>query len=150
MTVQYTPFDLIQKIMQNNYSYTHSYTKKITEADENVEKLQDKVGKFKKSVQKLKRYSAGSISKDLLESQAEDLVKTYNDMKNSSAKVTDPALRRQMANIHSIARPFRKLPTRESTSFLSDTIPSSDRLTGLCTKLRTLPKLRSMSSPIIK
>ncbi len=102
MTVQYTPFDLIQKIMQNNYSYTHSYTKKITEADENVEKLQDKVGKFKKSVQKLKRYSAGSISKDLLESQAEDLVKTYNDMKNSSAKVTDPDVQKQITKLEKL------------------------------------------------
>lgn len=99
MTVQYEPAKLIEQISQNNYSYTHSFTKKMTEADANVEKLQNKAESFKKSVKKLKRYSAGGISRDLLESQVEDLVKSYNDMKNSSTKVTDQDVQKQIKKL---------------------------------------------------
>ncbi|MDE7418356.1 MAG: hypothetical protein K2N44_18975 [Lachnospiraceae bacterium] len=102
MTVQYEPMKLIDQIRQNNYSYTHSYTKKVTEADANVEKLQDKAEAFKKSVKKLKRYSSGGISRDLLESQIEDLVKSYNDMKNSSAKVTDKDVQKQISKLEKL------------------------------------------------
>lgn len=59
MNIQYKPIDLIQEIQKNNYSYTHTFTKKLTVADEKVEKLQDKAERFKKSVKKLKRYSSG-------------------------------------------------------------------------------------------
>lgn len=102
MTIQYTPADLISKITQNNYSYTHSHNRKVTEADSDIEKLQDKAEAFKKSVKKLKRYSAGSISRDLLESQVEDLVKSYNDMKNSSAKVTDKDVQKQLSKLEDL------------------------------------------------
>lgn len=102
MTVQYKSTDLINKISQNNYSYTHSFTKKITEADASIEKLQDKAESFKKSVKRLKRYSAGGISRDLLESQVEDLVKSYNDMKNSADKVTDKNVLKQIAKLEKL------------------------------------------------
>lgn len=102
MTIQYKPADLIDQIRQNNYSYTHSITKKLTEADANVEKLQDKAESFKKSVKRLKRYSAGGISRDLLESQVEDLVKSYNDMKSSADKVTDKDVQKQIAKLEKL------------------------------------------------
>lgn len=102
MTVQYEPMKLIDQIRQNNYSYTHSYTKKVTEANANVEKLQDKAEAFKKSVKKLKRYSSGGISRDLLESQVEDLVKSYNDMKGSSTKVTDKDVQKQLSKLEKL------------------------------------------------
>lgn len=102
MNVQYKPYDLINHIKNNNYSYTHSFTKKITEADDNVEKFQGKAESFKKSVKKLKRYSAGGISKELLESQVEDLVKTYNNMKTSSAEVADQDVRKQLSKLEKL------------------------------------------------
>lgn len=102
MTVQYKSTDLINKISQNNYSYTHSFTKKVTEADASVEKLQEKAESFKKSVKRLKRYSAGGISRDLLESQVEDLVKAYNDMKNSADKVTDKNVQKQLSKLEKL------------------------------------------------
>ena len=73
MNIQYKPFDLILDIKNNNFSYTHSFTRKITETDEDIEKLQNKAASFKKNVKKLKRYSAGGISRDLLETQVDDL-----------------------------------------------------------------------------
>lgn len=42
MNIQYKPFDLIDTIRDNNLSYTHSFTKKVTTADANVEKLRIK------------------------------------------------------------------------------------------------------------
>lgn len=102
MTIQYKPADLINQIRQNNYSYTHSITKKITEADANIEKLQDKAEAFKKSVKKLKRYSSGGISRDLLESQVEDLIKSYNNMKSSSDKVTDKDVQKQLSKLEKL------------------------------------------------
>lgn len=102
MTVQYKSTDLINKISQNNYSYTHSFTKKVTEADASVEKLQEKAESFKKSVKRLKRYSAGGISRDLLESQVEDLVKAYNDMKSSADKVTDKNVQKQLSKLEKL------------------------------------------------
>lgn len=102
MNVQYKPYDLINHIKNNNYSYTHSFTKKITEADASVEKLQDRASSFRKSVKKIKRYSAGGISRDLLETQVEDLVKKYNNMKGSSADVTDKDVQKQLAKLEKL------------------------------------------------
>ena len=102
MTVQYEPINLINQISQNNYSYKYSYTKKVTEADANVEKLQDKAESFKKSVKKLKHYTSKGISRDLLETQVEDLVKSYNNMKTSSAKVTDEDVQKQITKLENL------------------------------------------------
>lgn len=102
MNIQYKPFDLINNIKNNNYSYTHSFTKKITEADAGVEKLQDKAESFKKSVRKLKRYTSKGISRDLLESQVEDLVKSYNTMKSSAGDVTDKAVQKQLSKLEKL------------------------------------------------
>lgn len=99
MNIQYKPFDLIDTIRDNNLSYTHSFTKKVTTADANVEKLQDKAESFRKSVKKLKRYSPGGISREMLTDQAEDLVKSYNAMKNSSDQVTDKDVQKQLAKL---------------------------------------------------
>ena len=99
MNIQYKPFDLIDTIRDNNLSYTHSFTKKVTTADANVEKLQDKAESFRKSVKKLKRYSPGGISREMLTDQAEDLVKSYNAMKYSSDLVTDKDVQKQLSKL---------------------------------------------------
>ncbi|MDE7273052.1 MAG: hypothetical protein K2N95_08325 [Lachnospiraceae bacterium] len=102
MTIQYSPRDLIEKIAGNNYSYTYSSVKKVTVADANVEKLQDKAEAFKKKVKTLNRYTSGSISKDLLAGQVEDLVKTYNDMKSSASTVTDKDVQKQISKLEKL------------------------------------------------
>ena len=102
MNVQYKPLDLINKISQNNYSYTGSYVKKITEKNADAEKLQDKASAFSKKVKVLKRYTSGGISRDLLATQVEDLIKSYNDMKNSSDKVTDKNVQKQITKLEKL------------------------------------------------
>lgn len=102
MNIQYKPFDLINKIKDNNYSYTHTFGKRVTEADTNVEKLQDKAGSFRKSVKKLKRYTSKGISRDMLSDQVEDFVKSYNTMKNSSEAVTDKEVQKQLSKLEEL------------------------------------------------
>ncbi len=102
MNIQYKPFDLINKIKDNNYSYTHTFGKRVTEADTNVEKLQDKAGSFRKSVKKLKRYTSKGISRDMLSDQVEDFVKSYNTMKNSSEAVTDKDVQKQLSKLEEL------------------------------------------------
>lgn len=102
MTVQYTPAQLISKITKNNYSYTSSYKKKITETNTDVEKFQDKADTFRKKVKALRRYNSGGISKELLATQAEELVKAYNDMTKDSDKVTDKEIQKQLTKLEKL------------------------------------------------
>ena len=102
MAIQYTPIDLINKISKNNYSYTTHRTKKVTETDTSIEKLQDKSEAFQKKLKKLKRYSSGSISKDMLEGQLSDFLKSYNDMKANSASVTNKDVQKQLTKLEKL------------------------------------------------
>lgn len=102
MAIQYTSYDLIKKITDNNYSYTNSYVKKFTEADTNVEKLQDKSADFQKKIKVLKRYSPGGTSKAILEKQLTDLVKSYNEMTGSADKVTDKDVQKQLTKLQKL------------------------------------------------
>jgi len=102
MTVQYTPAQLISKIANNDYSYTSSYKKKITETNTDVEKFQGKADTFRKKVKALNRYTSGGISKELLATQAEELVKSYNDMTKDSGKVTDKEIQKQLTKLEKL------------------------------------------------
>lgn len=102
MAIQYTPIDLINKISKNNYSYTTHRVKKVTETDESIEKLQDKSEAFQKKLQKLKRYTSGGISKDMLEKQLTDFLKSYNDMKESSESVTNKDVQKQITKLEKL------------------------------------------------
>lgn len=102
MTVQYSPVELIKKIAQNNYSYTNSYFKKVTETNADVEKLQGKADTFRKKVNAVKRYRSGGISKELLATQVEDLVKAYNDMSKTASSVTDKDIQKQLTKLEKL------------------------------------------------
>lgn len=102
MAIQYTPIDLINKISNNNFSYTSHRIKKVTETDTSIEKLQKKSESFKKKLKKLKRYSSGSISKDMLEDQLTDFVKSYNDMKEGSESVTNKDVQKQITKLEKL------------------------------------------------
>lgn len=102
MAIQYTPIDLINKISKNNYSYTTHRVKKVTETDESIEKLQDKSEALQKKLQKLKRYTSGGISKDMLEKQVTDFLKSYNDMKESSESVTNKDVQKQITKLEKL------------------------------------------------
>lgn len=105
MAVQLKPFlpmDLIEKIVNNNFSYTSSYTKKIVETDTDIQKLQDKEETFRQKLKNLKRYSPGGTSKDLVEKRLEDFLKSYNELESSSASITDKDVKKQISKLKSL------------------------------------------------
>lgn len=99
MTIEYTPLELIDKISKSNFSYSSSYVKKVTESDAHIEKLQEKADAFRKNLKAVKRYSPGGISRDLLETQMTDLLKSYNDMEKSANSVTDKDVQKQLSKL---------------------------------------------------
>ncbi len=107
MAIQYTPIDLINKISNNNFSYTTHRIKKVTETDTSIEKLQEKSESFMKKLKKLKRYSSGSISRDMLENQLTDFLKSYNDMKDLSLSQTK-TFKSRLQNWKSCSKTIRK------------------------------------------
>lgn len=105
MAVQLKPFlpmDLIEKIANNNFSYTSSYTKRIVETDTDIQKLQDKEETFRQKLKNLKRYSPGGTSKDLMEKRLEDFLKSYNELESSSASVTDKDIKKQISKLKNL------------------------------------------------
>lgn len=105
MAVQLKPFlpmDLIEKITNNNFSYTSSYTKRIVETDTDIQKLQDKEETFRRKLKNLKRYSPGGTSKDLMEKRLEDFLKSYNELESSSASVTDKDIKKQISKLKNL------------------------------------------------
>ncbi len=80
----------------------------MTETDESIEKLQDKSEALQKKLQKLKRYTSGGISKDMLEKQVTDFLKSYNDMKESSESVTNKDVQKQITKLESYLRTITK------------------------------------------
>ncbi|GFI21444.1 hypothetical protein IMSAGC011_00214 [Lachnospiraceae bacterium] len=95
----YTPVDLINKIRDNDFSYTSSYVKKITETDTDIQKLQDSEDSFRKKLKMLKSYSPGGTSKDMVEKRLEDFIKSYNDLEKDSASITDPNVKKQVSKL---------------------------------------------------
>ena len=102
MAVQYTPIGIIQKISQNNNTYTNSYKKKVREADADIEALQEDAEAFRKSVRALKRYSPGVTTKTRLEKQLKELAKSYNSMKKSAAGVTNEDVKKQLSELEDL------------------------------------------------
>lgn len=102
MIVQYTAMDLIQKISQNNYTYTNSYKKMVREADTDVEDLQKNVEEFRKYVKGLKSYSSEVTTKSNLEKQLKGLIKSYNSMEKSSESVTDKDVKKQLSKLEEL------------------------------------------------
>jgi len=98
----YLPADLIKKIINNNFSYTSSYTKKIVETDTDIQKLQDKEETFRQKLKNLKRYSPGGTSKDLVEKRLEDFLKSYNELESSSASITDKDVKKQISKLKNL------------------------------------------------
>lgn len=96
------PMDLIEKIKNNNFSYTSSYVKKITETDADIKKLQDKEDSFRQKLKALKRYSPGGTSKELAGKRLEDFLKSYNELKSSSDSITDKEIKKQISKLENL------------------------------------------------
>lgn len=99
MAVELTQTELLNKISQNDFSYRNIYLKNMVEVDEDVEKLQDNIDKFKKSAKWLKKYSAGASSPTRLAKEIKSLIKSYNDMNGNAGSITDKDIQKQMSKL---------------------------------------------------
>lgn len=116
MAIQYTATDFLNKLFQNNYSYTNSYRKKVCEPNKDVETLQMDAAGLKKTVKDIGKFK-GLVSntgldnikvyykktvvesegpKTRLEKLFKNLAKTYNSMNKDAEKISDPELKEQM------------------------------------------------------
>ncbi|MCM1184178.1 MAG: hypothetical protein NC337_12470 [Roseburia sp.] len=98
MAGQYTIDRLCSKIAES-YSYTGSYSKRVVEADDDIQSLQKNIEEFRKSVKDLKKYTSGVTSKARLEKQLKKLADSYNDMKKTSGSVTDKELCKKLSKL---------------------------------------------------
>lgn len=98
MAVQYTIDQLCSKI-SGSYSYTNAYTKKVREADVNVQDLQGNIEEFRKAVRNLRKYSSGVTTKSKLEKYLKDFVESYNDLKKTSGSITDEDLNKELSKL---------------------------------------------------
>lgn len=83
----------------NPYIKTGVRTRKVTEVDEGIEKLQGSMSTFSKSMKWLKKYKSGASSKTRLEKEINSLVKAYNEMGENMDDVTDKDVKKQMAKL---------------------------------------------------
>lgn len=102
MAVEFTREDLLKNISQNGYSYRNTHVKKVTEVNEDVEKLQDSMSSFKRSVKWLKKYSSGESSKTRLEKELKSLLKAYNEMDQNADSVTDKDVKKQLEKLEKL------------------------------------------------
>lgn len=97
MAVQYTANVFLDN--NNNCIYVNSYKKKTLEANTDVQKFQKNAEAFRKSVKDLNKYSSKSSIKSKLVKQIKGFVDSYNSMKESSGKVTDKELGKQLEKL---------------------------------------------------
>ncbi|MDE7324058.1 MAG: hypothetical protein K2N73_15355, partial [Lachnospiraceae bacterium] len=102
MAVELTQTELLDKISKNDFSYRNIYLKKITEADEDIEKLQDNIATFKKSAKWLRKYKAGASSETRLAKEIKSLVKSYNEMNENADAITDRDIQKQMSKLEKL------------------------------------------------
>lgn len=128
MAIQYTASDFLNKLSQNNYSYTNTYKKKVCEQNKDVETLQVDVTGLKKTMKALGKYKNVSLdsgknkvkiyykktavestgSRTRLEKQFKNLVKTYNAMNKDAEKISDPELEKQMDKLEKLFKENEK------------------------------------------
>lgn len=101
MAGQYTIDQLCSKIA-GTYSYTSVYSKKVVEANDDIQDLQKNIEEFRKSVKDLKKYTSGVTSKSRLEKQLKKLVDSYNGMKKTSGAVTDKDLCKKISKLEAL------------------------------------------------
>jgi hypothetical protein len=102
MNVNYTCSSFIDKVKNNNYSYTNSYTKLVRESDTDVEKFQEKFEELRKNIRSLHNYSSNNTTDEKLKNYLTKLTDTYNSMVNDKDSLTDSSLQKQLDKLDSL------------------------------------------------
>lgn len=118
MNISYSATDLYNKIVSNGNSYISSYRKKVREADTNVQDLQEDIESFRKSVRKLKNFDPDTITRSKLEKYLDEFAESYNEIKDSSEKITDKELSKTLSKLEDFMdeneKSLKKLGLKES------------------------------------
>jgi ribosomal protein S17E len=78
------------------------YRKLVREADEDVEKFQEKFEDFRKIVRKLHNYSSSDTTNEKLKGYLTDFADTYNSMVKNKDSITDKSLLKQLDNLDAL------------------------------------------------
>lgn len=97
-----TSVDLLNKIESNNGSYTTTSKKKVCELDTDVKALKEQIGDLSKNIKNLKNYSSESTIKSKVERHLKKIVKSYNELKKNSDKITDKELSKQLSKLEDL------------------------------------------------
>lgn len=108
MNISYSASDLYNKISSNGNSYISSYRKNVREADLNVQDLQKDIESFRKSVRKLKNFDSDTVTRSKLEKYLKNFTESYNKLKDSSEKITDKELSKNLSDLDEFMKENKK------------------------------------------
>ena len=95
-SISYSTSDLLDKITNNGNSYISNYSKRVREADTDVQDLQKQLVIFRKDVKNLRNYSSDSYNKKQVKRQLTAFVKSYNSLKSSSDQADNASIKKEM------------------------------------------------------
>ena len=95
-SISYSASDFLNKITNSGNAYISNYSKRVREADTNVQNLQEQLITFRKNIRNLRNYDSDSYNRDQIERQITSFVKSYNDLKSASDKADNSNIKKQM------------------------------------------------------
>ena len=143
-SISYSTSDLLDKITNNGNSYISNYSKRVREADTDVQDLQKQLVTFRKDVKNLRNYSSDSYNKKQVKRQLTAFVKSYNSLKSSSDQADNASIKKEMDKLEEYLsdneKSLKKLGIKSSNNKLKFDTDTFDDLTDKETKkvLQTL------------
>ncbi len=104
-----TSLEFWEQLNNSNYAYTVSSKKRVVEVNDDVKNLKTTLDDFRKSVKSLKKYTSGVTSRDRLEKQLKDFVKSYNSVTKKADSITDAELKSELDGLDKLINDNEKL-----------------------------------------
>ena len=101
-SISYSTSDLLDKITNNGNSYISNYSKRVREADTDVQDLQKQLVTFRKDVKNLRNYNSDSYNKKQVKRQLTAFVKSYNSLKSSSDQADNASIKKEMDKLEEL------------------------------------------------
>ena len=137
-SISYSTSDLLDKITNNGNSYISNYSKRVREADTDVQDLQKQLVTFRKDVKNLRNYSSDSYNKKQVKRQLTAFVKSYNSLKSSSDQADNASIKKEMDKLEEYLsdneKSLKKLRIKSSNNKLKFDTDIFDDLTDKETK----------------
>lgn len=104
-----TSLEFWEQLNNSNYAYTVSSKKRVVEVNDDVKNLKTTLDDLRKSVKSLKKYTSGVTSRDRLEKQLKDFVKSYNSVTKKADGITDAELKSELDGLDKLINDNEKL-----------------------------------------